>query len=153
MDSEFGWVKLHREILESPIFNDSDLLKTYIWCLLRATHSKRDVFLGNQLIHLNKGEFVTGFNKASIELGTTESKTRRTIAKLEKLGVIKRRATNLFSIITVADYSYYTEQKRGSSQYGAGYYKGQEDKEKEMLEILSQTEEQKNIPTQTLESE
>lgn len=136
MNSEFGWVKLHREILESPIFNDSDLLKTYIWCLLRATHSKRDVFLGNQLVHLNKGEFITGFHKASIELNTTESKCRRTISKLEKLGFIKRKATNLFSIITIVDYEYYMERKKGSSQYGAGYHKGQEDKEADIEKIV-----------------
>ena len=153
MKETSSWVKLPRNLIDSQIFQNEKLLKVYIWCLLKASHFDYDQLVGKQIIHLKKGQFVFGRLSASRELNMNDRTFYDYINILKEFGAVQINANNKFSIATINNFEDFTVKKRGSSQYGAGYYKGQEDKEKEMLEILNQTEEQKNIPTQTLESE
>ena len=37
-----GWIKLHRKTLDSKVFQNEKLLKTFVWCLLKASHKEYD---------------------------------------------------------------------------------------------------------------
>ena len=62
-----GWIKLHRKIKENPIFANSDMFKLWALCLIKATHKEHDQLVGNQMVKLLPGEFVTGRHELASE--------------------------------------------------------------------------------------
>jgi len=61
MDSQnLGWIKLHRKLLDNPIFKNSALLRLWIYCLLKASYKKKRTMIGFQEVELSPGEFITG---------------------------------------------------------------------------------------------
>ena len=78
-----GWIKLHRKLKNSLVFDNPDLLKVWIWCLLKATHDDYIQMIGLQEVELEKGQFIFGRKVAANELKMSESKTYRLIKKLE----------------------------------------------------------------------
>ena len=102
-----SFITLHRKLLKSAVFSDAELLKVWIWCLIRANHKDCDVVHAGQVLHVKRGQFVTGRFTASEELNMSAMKWRKRIADLEKLQQISQKTTNRFTIITVVNYSYY----------------------------------------------
>ena len=94
-----SYIKLFRKLLKSPIWENEKALKIWLWCLLKATHLERDQLVGQQIIHLEKGQFVFGREKASEELNMTESTVYKYIKLLEKLQMISIKSNNKFSLI------------------------------------------------------
>ena len=91
-----SYIKLFRKLLNSPIFENEKALKIWIWCLLKATHKKREQLVGQQIVNLEKGEFVFGRKQASEELKMTESTIYKYIKLLEKLQMIRIKSNNKF---------------------------------------------------------
>ena len=104
-DSTF--ITLHRKIINSACFDDAELLKVWIWCLVRANHKDREIVHAGQVIKLKRGDFITGRFEATKELKITTMKFRGRIALLEQLGQITRKVTNKYTIISVVNYDYY----------------------------------------------
>ncbi|MCI8362241.1 MAG: hypothetical protein HFJ41_03780 [Clostridia bacterium] len=106
------WLKLYRKLLKSPIFENEKALKIWIWCLLKATHIEREQLVGQQIVHLEKGQFIFGRNKASEELKMTESTIYKYIKLLEKLQMISINSNNKFSIVTIEKWEDYQDKKQ-----------------------------------------
>lgn len=106
------WIKLYRKLLVSPIFENEKALKVWIWCMLKATHIKRDQLVGKQIVHLEKGQFVTGRKKASDELRMKDRTVYDYFKLLEELHMISINSNNKFSVITVEKWEEYQEIKQ-----------------------------------------
>lgn len=108
-----GWVKLHRSMLDSPIFSNAELLRLWVYLLMHAAYTEVDVMVGNQMIHLKPGQLVTGRKKISRDLGLDESKIRRLIDKLEFAGNVTITPTNKFTLVTIENWYFFQggEQK------------------------------------------
>lgn len=102
-----GWIKLHRKLLESLVFDNPELLKVWIWCLLKSTHKGYTQLIGLQEVQLKEGQFVFGRKVASKELGMSESKVYRLIKKLEKMQNLNIKSNNKFSVITIEKWGDY----------------------------------------------
>lgn len=102
-----SYIKLFRKILNSPIFENEKALKVWIWCLLKATHKEREQLVGKQIVHLEKGQFVTGRKKASEELKMNDRTIYDYFKLLEKLQMISINSNNKFSIVTVEKWEDY----------------------------------------------
>lgn len=96
-----GWIRLHRALLSSPVFENPTMLKVWVWCLLKASHSHHEQVVGLQKVPLNPGQFVTGRRSASVELGISESTFWRTAKTLAKCKNINIKSNNKYSVITV----------------------------------------------------
>ena len=59
-----GYIKLHRKILDNGLFADAELLKVFIWCILKA-NTKSNILYGRKV---DIGQFITGRVSASEEL-------------------------------------------------------------------------------------
>ena len=102
-----GWIKLHRKIMDNPIFDKSELLKLFVYCLFSAGHEdKRIIWNGKEEI-VPRGSFITGREKLSNELKQSESMIRRNLKILENISVITRKTTNKFTVINVVNYGIY----------------------------------------------
>ena len=106
-----GWIKLHRKLLASDIFQNEKLLKVFIYCLLKATHSEISQKVGRQTVELKPGQFIYGRKKAALELNMKESTVRDYINILKDDGVITVNPTNKYSIITVVNWDLYQSKE------------------------------------------
>ena len=102
-----GWIKLHRKIIDSAVFENPKILKLWIWCLCKASHKGYESMVGNQIVALQEGQFIFGRKKASSELKIKESMVYKYIKLLEKLEMINIKSNNKFSIITIEKWAFY----------------------------------------------
>ena len=107
MDSNNGWIKLHRKIIDSAVFENPKILKLWIWCLCKASHKGYESMVGNQIVVLQEGQFIFGRKKASSELKIKESMVYKYIKLLEKLEMINIKSNKKFSIITIEKWAFY----------------------------------------------
>lgn len=102
-----GWVKLHRKLLESPVFQNEKLLKVFVWCLLKASHTEHTELIGLQKVSLHPGQFVYGRHKAAEELKIKESTLYKYIIWLKNEEILNIQSNNKFSVITVVNWDIY----------------------------------------------
>ena len=102
-----GYIKLHRKLLSSAIFDNPNLLKVFIWCLLKASYQERDQVVGLQTVKLLPGQFIYGRVKAGAELRMNPSTAHRYMLRLKSFGNVDIKANNKFSVITVANWGFY----------------------------------------------
>ncbi|HIA6871830.1 TPA: DnaD domain protein, partial [Staphylococcus aureus] len=43
-----GWIKLHRKLLDSPIFQNEKLFKVFAYCLMKASHKEHTQLVGRR---------------------------------------------------------------------------------------------------------
>jgi hypothetical protein len=111
-----GWIKLHRKILDNPIFLKPDLYQLFSYCLLRANHNETKIIWNGKEEILEKGCFITGRKKLSKETGQTESGIFRRLKVLQTLKIISVKSNNRFSVVKVLNYSVYQGEENESEQ-------------------------------------
>ena len=104
-----GWIKIHRGICDSAIFNDAEALKLWIYILCNAAHKDHDTIYYGKVVHLKKGEFITGRKVLSQKLCTTEYRVHRTLLLLEKLGNVHITSNNRFTLVSVVNWGKYQD--------------------------------------------
>ncbi|PWK05277.1 conserved phage C-terminal domain-containing protein [Tumebacillus permanentifrigoris] len=110
-----GWLKLHRKVVGSPLFQDPFVLKLWLLCLTKATFVETSVLMDKQLVTLQPGQFVTGRNSLAEEYNrgmkpshAVPAKTLwNWIVKFKEWGKLDINSTNKYSIISVVNWSFY----------------------------------------------
>lgn len=110
-----GWIKLHRKLLENPIFLNSDLLQLFIYCLLKANHEARQIIFNGKLITIQRGQFITGREVLSKELKQKPTTTYKRLLLLENLEFLNIKSNNKFSLVTVVNYDLYQSNDEESN--------------------------------------
>ena len=98
-----GWIKLHRRILDNGIIQDAELIRMFVWCILKANHTQKD-FLD---IKIDTGSFVTGRVTGSEELNMKPSTFYKKLNQLQKRGYIKLDPNKKFTLVNVCNYNTY----------------------------------------------
>ena len=106
-----GWIKMHRTLLESSIFDDAELLRVLIYCVLQASYRELRVPVGRQVITLQPGQLLYGRKAVSSRLGIGESKLRGLMNQLEQMGIIAVESSNRYSIVTILQWDAYQNEK------------------------------------------
>lgn len=94
-----NWVKLHREITDSFVFDDAEMLKLWIYLLCNAAYLERDVLCKGALVHLLPGELIIGRNHLAHVLNISPSKIYRSLKRLQKAEKVRQISTNKFTKI------------------------------------------------------
>ena len=103
-----GYIKLHRKILDNGVFADAELLKVFVWCILKANTTPNIVY-GRKV---DVGQFITGRVSAAEELRLKPSTVYKRMQVLKKQGYIDIDSNTKNSLITVSKYkSYQLDQK------------------------------------------
>lgn len=110
-----GYIKLYREILQSPIWQDPPKLRLWLLCLMKANHQQAELLIENQIINLSPGQFLTG--RLSLEVDYNRSMPKKYIISgktlwrwlklLESKGSISIKSTNKYSIVTIINWDKY----------------------------------------------
>jgi len=102
-----GWIKLWRKIAQSPVFNNPNTLKIWIWCLVKATHQEMKIEWGGKEYALKNGEFVFGREIAAKELEMKRSTLWDNLKKLAKWQNLDIRSDRWGSIISICKWDKY----------------------------------------------
>jgi hypothetical protein len=114
-----GYVKVWRKLEDSGILQDQGACQFFLWAMFKATHKQRKQIIGNQVVHLRAGQFISGRNVAATELGISPSKFARTLEKMKMLEFVDTKPNNKFTIITIVNWdTYQSEQAQSGQQTG-----------------------------------
>lgn len=122
--SKQGYIKLYRQIADTPVWADSDKLKLWLMCLMKATHDEKTQVVGNQIIELKAGQFITGRSALSDEFNRDVKKDRRVdgltlfrwLNLFEKMEMLNIKKTNKYSLVTVLNWDKYQGQRTSNEQ-------------------------------------
>jgi predicted peptidase len=98
-----SWIKLHRKFLEWEWFETPEMVKLFIYILLKVN------FRGKKWkgISVKRGQLITGRKQLSNDLNMSEQKIRTCMNKLKSTNEITIKTTNKYSVITVTNYDSY----------------------------------------------
>jgi DnaD/phage-associated family protein len=119
-----GWISVHRKIMDSAVWQDPDLLRLWMYCLMKATHKEKEQVVGKQIVQLKPGEFVTGrfslsddYNKDLPKSKKVPSPTLwRWMKKLETLGNLNINSSNKYSVVSIVNYELYQRELTRNEQ-------------------------------------
>lgn len=110
-----GFISVHRKLMENPIWSDPNYLKLWMYCLFQASHKEHLQKLGNQMVTVKRGQFITGrfslteeLNKGVKPKQKLNDKTWwRYLNNLESWGMLTIKTTNKYSVVTIDKYDFY----------------------------------------------
>lgn len=105
--SRHGYIKLHRTMLDEPVFQSPGLFHVYSYCLLRAQYKDGYDMIGTQKVNLLPSEFVSRRTLDALALGIPEVTYYRRLQKLEELGYISLVSTSKFTVVTVEKWAFH----------------------------------------------
>jgi len=111
-----GYIKVWRKIQESFIWEDSEILKIFIYLIMSANYQETEFLFNGKKEILKRGDLMCGRHKLSAELGISENKIYRVLAILEKEQLIEQRKTNLFTIVSILNYNQYQSNEQLNEQ-------------------------------------
>jgi len=106
-----GWIKLHRKLLDNKIFDNERLLKVWVWCLLKASHTEYDQLVGLQTVHLIPGQFIYGRFKNAEELKLNPNTLKDYMKFLSDEKFIAIKSTNKYSVVSVEKWELYQSER------------------------------------------
>lgn len=118
-----GYIKLYRKLMDSPVWSDPHYLKIWMYCLMKASHKKREALVGNQVISLEPGQFITGRNSLANDLNKdmkpkqkqSEISWWRYLNNLAKWEMLNIKKTNKYSVISILNWCEYQQENDKSS--------------------------------------
>lgn len=104
---ECGWISIHRKIKDNWIWEEKPFSKGQAWIdlLLMANHADRKILLGNELIEVKRGSFITSEKKLMESWGWGKEKVRRFLKLLEADGMIEKKTDRKKTTINIVNYS------------------------------------------------
>lgn len=109
-----GWIKLHRKLVYSPIWQcTTPKQKVILIILLLSANYKENTWMFNgNSIHLYPGQFKTSLNSILEKSGTNIStrNIRTTISNLEKLEFLTNKSTKSGRLITIENWEVYQSE-------------------------------------------
>jgi len=110
-----GWIKLHRTLLDWEWYDDVNVMRLFLHCILRSNHAEKH-WRG---IKITRGQFYTSLDTLAVETGLTASQLRTCFKKLESTGEVTSSSHARGRMVTVKNYDQYQQDDRliaGSSQ-------------------------------------
>src|SRR5690606_37679066 len=105
-----GFVKLYRQIQDHWIYQEKrkfSKFEAWVDMLMMASHKDTKFVLGNELIEIKKGQFVTSELKLMDRWNWGKSKLRSFLEMLEKDGMITKKSDRKKTTITICNYGVY----------------------------------------------
>lgn len=108
----------------NTVWQNPFYFKLWSYCLMKASHAHYDQMVGNQIVKLNPGEFVTGRNSLAEDLNRgmkpkdkqSELTWWRHLKTLEKLEMLNIKSTTKYSIISILKWSEYQNDVQETEQ-------------------------------------
>jgi hypothetical protein len=108
-----GWVSLHRELIEKPIWLEStpEQKTVLITLLLLANHKENEWEFKGEKYKAKPGQFVTSLEKIQLKSGKGISlqNVRTALKRFEKYEFLTNESTNKNRLITIVNWGFYQD--------------------------------------------
>lgn len=104
------WIKLSTQIQEHWIWKNHEYAYAWIDLLMMVNRSDNKLMVDNELITIKRGQRLTSICKLSERWGWSRNKTYKFILALEKDGMLKRKSTTHYTILTIVNYGKYQDK-------------------------------------------
>lgn len=105
-----GWIALHRNIRDHWLYQEKRVFSKYeAWLdlLMDANHQNNKFLFGDQLIEVNRGEFITSVRQLCERWGWSNTKVNRFLKMLENDQMLIRKSDSQKTVITIVNYDFY----------------------------------------------
>jgi len=102
-----GWIKLHRQLKENPIYRNSKAVHCWIECLLRSNHKAGGYYLGRKKINLKPGEFILGRNEFGKSINMSGSTAWFWLKQFEVDSMVNIKKTSKGSLCKIKNWKKY----------------------------------------------
>lgn len=106
-----GFITLHRKIIDNPVWKNSQLSHLFIHLLLLATYGDTKFLWNGKEEVLKRGQLITGRYALAEATGISPNTIKGYLKILENIGIITRKSTNKFTIITIIKYNQYQDRR------------------------------------------
>lgn len=106
-----SWIKLYRKFEEWEWFDDSNMVKFFIYLLLKVNFEEKS-WKG---LTVRRGQLITSLSRLSQECNMSIQVVRTCLYKLKKTGEATYNTTNKFTIITLCNYDNYQSENEQSN--------------------------------------
>lgn len=107
-----GWISIHRKIKDTSWYNDSEYVHLWLHLLLSANYKDNDVKIGNEIIHLKRGQLLTSRKSLERDVHIQESKIYRILKCFESEHQIEQYKTKKYTVITILNYNAYQKNEQ-----------------------------------------
>ena len=113
MSSSQGWISLSRKVRDCWIWQDKPFSKGQAWVdmLLSANHEDKKFLLGNELVEVKRGSFITSEHKLMDKWGWSKTKVRAFLLLLENDSMIVKISDKKKTTINIVNYSDYQDSR------------------------------------------
>lgn len=123
-----GWVKLHRQVLDSSLWQNPNAFLVFTYLLLRAAHAPKKFPFNGKDLDLQAGELISSHDSIRIGMAGSLSikQIRVALNYLKETGRVAVKTTNKFSVITIVNWDLYQAEGRqeGEPRANEGQAKG-----------------------------
>lgn len=102
-----GWIKLHRKIENSWIWEDPEKLKAWLDILLMVNHEDREIVINGKPVVIHAGQRFTSLAKLARRWGWTRRKVERFLGTLTGTGMVTATGTRCGTLLTIENWALY----------------------------------------------
>jgi|SRR5690625_3525234 len=113
-----GFIKLHRKIQDHWLFEEKrtfSKFEAWIDMLLMANHKENKVVLGNELITIERGQFITSIRKLGERWNWSNTKVTNFLEILKQDEMITYKKDTKKTVITIVKYSVYHDNENAKT--------------------------------------
>ena len=103
-----GWIKVHRQLIDSEWFTDVNTNHLFVYCLIRANHKSTQW----QGLSIGRGQFITSLDTLSRSTGLSVMQVRTSLKKLIATSNLTSNPTNKNRLISVVKYDQYQDDNK-----------------------------------------
>lgn len=109
--AEKGWIKLHRQLQECPMWYAERFSKGQAWVdlLLLANHRDKKILFNGEMITIQRGQYLTSMVKLAEKWKWSRPTVVKFLNLLERDRMITRSSDNTKTLITIENYSVYQD--------------------------------------------
>lgn len=104
-----GWIKLHRKIMDTPLYLSEPFTRMQAWIdlLLLANHKEGFFYVRGNKVVVGRGQIGTSSRTLANRWQWSRGKVERFLQDLEESGQIKPQKTNVITLISICNYDEY----------------------------------------------
>ena len=113
-----GWIKIHRQIMDNPLYFSEPFSRTQAWIdlLLLANHKENYFFKRGIKVTVSIGQVGYDIDSLGKRWQWSRGKVERFILHLEKDGNVVRQKNNVSTLISIVKYSEYQSDSKAKDK-------------------------------------
>ena len=102
-----GWVKIHRQLLNNPIFEKPKYLAVWMYLLLASNHQDKDIIWTNKKVTIKSGSFIGSISKIAKQFNMSTGTVSNILKYMVSEKMIEKQSNMSFTLFSICKWSVY----------------------------------------------